>query len=164
LWEEVRDVLADGPLTYERVAELVYTDRVLTETLRMYPPGWLLTREVTVDTDLGGHDLAAGSCLVFSPYVMHHNADLFPQPETFDPDRELDPVPGAFVAWGGGPRRCIGERFAMLSAVIILATLIARWRVELVTGARYRPDRSTSLHPRHLRLRVFAREAPDRVA
>ncbi len=158
--EEARRVLSAGPLSYQRLVELRYANDVLTETLRLYPPGWLLTRRVTVETELGGHPMPAGTVVVISPYLLHRRADLFEDPETFRPEREISALgtpTGGFVPFGAGTRKCIGESFARVEAVVLLAILVDRWRILPVTGARYRATRGGTLAPRGLRVRLAAR-------
>lgn len=142
------------------MADLPCTDRVLTETMRLYPPVWMVTRRVTVRTELGGHVLTAGTDVLISPYLLQRRADMFADPDTFNPDREISPLGaphGAFAAFGGGSRKCIGERFARVEAALFLAVLLARWRIVPVTGPRYRAARSLTLAPRGLRVRLVAR-------
>jgi cytochrome P450 len=159
---EAHRVVSAGPLSYQRLEELPYTDRVLSETLRLYPPAWLITRRVTVDTELGGYAVSAGTSVLLSPYVLHRRADLFADPETFDPDRQIGALGsphGGFVAFGAGARKCIGETFSRVEAVLLLASLAARWRILPITGSRYRVARSVTLAPRRLRLRVVVTPA-----
>ncbi|GAA3642495.1 cytochrome P450 [Lentzea roselyniae] len=167
LHAEVDDVLAGRPATYEDLPRLELTGRIITETLRMYPPAWFFTRVVTADAHLGGHPIPAGATVVFSPYLIHHRDDLYDQPESFDPDRwdsGLRPQPPrhAFVPFGGGARKCIGDTYGIVEATLALATIAARWRLEPVPGRRVHPTRGTILRPRDLRMRVTARTSAGR--
>ncbi|GHF60027.1 cytochrome P450 [Streptomyces mashuensis] len=161
---EAGQVLPGGTVARpEDLPALRYTSRVVAETLRLYPPVWVLTRTVTTDTLLGGHLLPAGTTVVYSPYLLHHRADTFPAPERFDPGR-WDAEPGhapahaGLVPFGGGARLCVGTAFALLEVTLALATLAARWHFEPLPGLR--PARpALVLAPQGLRLRVTARTA-----
>ncbi|MGH3829261.1 MAG: cytochrome P450 [Pseudonocardiaceae bacterium] len=162
LHAEVDAVLAGAPTSIDDLPKLELTGRVVTETLRMYPPGWIFTRITTTDTRLGGHPIPAGSTIVYSPYLLHHRADLYPDPDRFDPDRWIDkhtaqPPREAFVPFGGGARKCIGDTFAVTEATLALATLTARWRLRLLPGQHVHPALSIVLRPRGLRMRATAR-------
>jgi cytochrome P450 len=163
LHAEVDSVLAGAPAGWEHLPELELTSRIVTETLRLYPPGWIVTRTVTTGTRLGGHLLPAGTNVVYSPYVIHHRGDLYPDPTRFDPDRwdsrHRPPVPrNAFTVFGGGARKCIGDQFSIIETILVLATIAARWRLRELPGQRIRPVASVSLRPRGgMRMRVHSR-------
>ncbi|MGA5299688.1 cytochrome P450 [Nucisporomicrobium flavum] len=138
------------------------TGRIVTETLRVYPPGWLFTRRTTAATRLGEHDIPAGTTVAFSPYLMHHRADLFDDPERFDPDRwdgtsAGPPARGVFIPFGAGARKCLGDTFAMTEATLALAAITRRWRLRPVPGRPVRRTVDTTLRPRGLRMRLEAR-------
>ncbi|WP_171076246.1 cytochrome P450 [Streptomyces sp. YIM 121038] len=163
LHRETDSVLADRPARWEDLAQLPYTTRIITETLRLYPPGWFLTRTTTRPVTLAGTTLPTGTTVVFSPYVLHRNAAVFDNPRTFDPDRWLPEraatLPrGAFATFGHGARKCIGDNYAMAEAILMLATLAGRWRWEIAPGADPRPQRLTTfLRPRRTLLKLHAR-------
>ncbi|MER7754178.1 cytochrome P450 [Kitasatospora sp. NPDC097643] len=150
LHDELDAVLAGRPARYEDLPALPLTARIVAETLRLYPPVWLLSRTVATDTELGGHHVPAGATLLYSAYLLHHRADLFPCPERFDPDRWLTarPAPGTYTPFGLGARRCIGDAFGTTEAVLAVATIAARWTVTPTPGRPVRPTRSSSLSPR----------------
>jgi cytochrome P450 len=153
-------VLAGAPAGFEHLPNLRLTGRVIAETLRMYPAGWILTRTVTTATHLGGYAVLPGTTVVLSPYLVHHRRDVFVDPECFDPDRwDRTPTPqrNAFVPFGGGARRCVGDQFAVTEAVLALATITARWRLDPLPGQRVRPAAAVALHPSGLRMRATAR-------
>lgn len=155
---EADEVLAGRTATAADLPALPFTSRVVTESLRLYPPAWVMTRIATTATEVGGHPVRAGATVVVSPYLLHHRPDLFPDPERFDPDRHGDRVPrGALMPFGAGGRKCIGDAFAMAEATLALATICARWRLQPLPGARTRPALRLVLAPRALRLRVIAR-------
>jgi pentalenene oxygenase len=113
--------------------------------LRLFPPaGEMFTRTVTSDTVLGGHRIAAGTTIVYSSCLIHHRGDLYDDPTRFDPDRwdrESRPQPPreAFIPFGGGARKCIGEQFAVSEVILGLATILSRWQVRPVTSRRTPP-------------------------
>jgi cytochrome P450 len=129
---EVRDVLQGRLPGVEDVPKLRYTRAVLSESMRLYPPAWVLGRRALQATRVGGYDVPRGTIILLSQYVTHHNAKYWPDPERFDPERWLqedDERPRyAYFPFGGGPRVCIGEPFAWMEAIIVLATLAQRWR------------------------------------
>jgi cytochrome P450 len=162
LHAEADTVLAGAPASFKHLSRLRFCGFVVTEALRLYPPAWLITRTVTSDTRLGGHDLPAGTTLVYSPYLLHRRGDLHPDPDRFDPDRwdsSHRPAPprDAFVPFGNGARKCIGDQFALTQATITLATISARWRLEALTGPPIRATGGLLLKPKGLQMRVTAR-------
>ncbi|MFE6904406.1 cytochrome P450 [Streptomyces sp. NPDC057717] len=163
LQEEVDSVVKGPTATWSDVEELPYTQRVLTETLRLYPPGWLFTRVATQGVELAGRHLPPGAIIIFSPPAVHGHADAFDNPEKFDPDRwlpgRMPAVPrGSFASFGGGARKCIGDNFAMAEMVIALATMVRSWRFECVPGSDLRPaSLATVCHPRRLLLKIGRR-------
>ncbi|WFB07806.1 cytochrome P450 [Streptomyces sp. LX-29] len=144
LHAEVDEVLCGRPPNLADLPELEYARQVLTEVLRQYPPFWLLNRITTREVELAGRRLPAGSTLVISPYALGRDPVAFPDPDRFDPDRWLPAraasLPrGAGFPFGGGARRCIGDRFGMTEALLVLATVAARWRLRPAGGSRVRP-------------------------
>ncbi|MFJ9724296.1 cytochrome P450 [Streptomyces sp. NPDC101209] len=170
LHAEVDAVLAGGVARFEDLPRLETTRNVVTETMRLYPPGWLLTRTTTVDAELGGRRLPAGTDVAFSPYQIHHRGDLFTEPERFDPDRwtpdRAAAVPReAFLPFGGGARKCIGDAYALTEATLALATIAARWRLEPAPGRRVRAaPYALALGPKGLFMRTVARDVTGREA
>jgi cytochrome P450 len=140
LYQEIDAVLDGGRLPrFEDLPRLRYTEMVFAEAMRMYPPGWAVGRLAIKDFEVGGYVLPAGSLVLLSQYVTHHDARFFPDPARFDPERftpeAKDARPQfAYFPFGGGPRRCIGEGFALMEGVLLLATLARRWRIRLVPG------------------------------
>lgn len=162
LYAEVDAVLGEAPATYADIPKLELTGRIITETLRLYPPAWFSTRTVTTNASLGGHTVAAGTSIAFSPFVIHHRSDLYDHPETFDPDRWSSSGSAAtrqaHIPFGGGARKCIGDTFAMIESSLVLATIAARWRLEPVPGRRLRPHLGAVLRPRELVMRPVLRK------
>lgn len=121
------------------VERLPYTRMVLTEALRLYPPAWAIGREALQDYPMNGYVIPGGATVLMSQWVVHHDPRYFPSPWKFDPLRWS---PGAqaslprfaFFPFGGGPRLCIGEGFAWMESVLLLATLAQTWRMQLRPG------------------------------
>ncbi|MGX1546109.1 cytochrome P450 [Streptomyces adustus] len=162
LHAHVTQVLAGRPPRAVDVPELTYLTQVITEALRLHAITWLVTRTVTEDTKLGGTRLPAGTTLALSQYAVHWNPRIHPRPRDFDPDRwtEQPPDRASFIPFGSGPRRCIGDRFALQEATIALALLIGSWKFTALTDRPARTALSAACVPRDLRLRLEARPAP----
>ncbi|WP_279240188.1 cytochrome P450 [Streptomyces sp. 891-h] len=165
LHREVDTVLGGGPATGASVRELPYTGRVVTEALRLYPPGWLFTRVTTERSELGGYQLPSGTTVAFCAPAVHRRAGLYDRPDAFDPDRWLPErarnLPkGAFAAFGGGARKCAGEAFGLTESTLLLAAIVGRWRLRRAPGSDVRPVAlSTALRPRRLLMEISARDA-----
>ncbi|MFF9687706.1 cytochrome P450 [Streptomyces sp. NPDC014623] len=159
LQAETDDVLNGDRLDPAHLTSLGLAGRVVTETLRLYPPAWMMTRTVRQDTELGGVRLKGGSTLVLSPYLLHRRPDLYAEPDRFDPDRWLDAQPdrAAYIPFGAGPRKCIGDQFALTESVLALTAVVARWELTPVGDQPFRPKVETSLSSRGLSLRLSER-------
>jgi len=151
------------------VHQLRYLDQVLSESMRLYPPVWAIARAAEGDQTLGGYRIPAGSYAVMSPYVVHRHAAYWRNPEGFDPDRfspdevaarKARGVPRhAYLPFAAGPRKCIGDHFARMEALIILATLLSRYQPELESGYRVELEPSVTLRPRGgLPMRLVSRQ------
>ena len=119
----------DDPV--QAVAALPYTRRVLQESMRLYPPAWVIGREAQRDVTLiGGQHIPQGTTVLASPLILHRRTDLFPDPLRFDPDRwlENDAPAFAYIPFGGGARRCIGEEFAWMEGTLVLARIAPAFR------------------------------------
>ncbi len=137
LKDEVKSVLGGRTPTLEDLEKLPYALQVFKETLRLFPPAYIVTRQAAADVELGGYQLPAGTFLMFSPYVQHHRADYFPDPEKFDPDRfsperEAQIPDEAYIPFSQGPRVCIGNHFALMEGHILLAAIAQRVTFEAV--------------------------------
>ncbi|WP_454198673.1 cytochrome P450 [Nocardia sp. Marseille-Q1738] len=162
LFGEVDAVLDGRPAEYADLRQLHYTAQVVSEALRCYPPGWILTRSAIEDVDLVGYRIPAGSSVMFSPYVVHRDPRLFSDPDTFDPDRwspeRVGDIPrGAVLHFGTGPRKCIGEVFAVVEATLALATIAAHWRLRAQPGAAIDSVVTSTYTPRKLLLALEKR-------
>ena len=151
---ELARVLGGRRPTFEDLAQLPYTEMVLKEAMRLYPPAWLLSRMAMEDVSIGGYDLPKESLIFISPYAMHHDARYFADPERFDPERfapdRAKEIPSyAYFPFGGGPRVCIGQSFAMMEARLILATIAQRYQFSLEPGYQAELDPTLTLRPRN---------------
>lgn len=156
--QEAEPARAEGLAGWASTSAFAATERVITETLRLFSPGWLLTRLVTRDTTLGGAAVAAGTMIAVSPWIIHHRPDLYPEPERFDTARwATPPAREAFLPFGTGSRKCIGDRFAFIQVSVALALVISRWHL-VPAGRPPRVMPGAALFPRGMRLQVHARD------
>jgi cytochrome P450 len=152
-----------GGFTAADADRMPYARKVLSEGLRLFPPGWFIGREALADVAIGPWTIPRGGVVLMSQYLMQRDARFYDAPERFLPERWtrefMEKLPrGAYFPFSGGDRHCIGEGFAWQEALLIVATLIQRWRFELVDGERIVPRPSVTLRPdRPIRMRVYAR-------
>lgn len=153
LRDELDRVLCGRVPTVSDLPLLKYTEGVIKETMRLYPPAWGVGRSVVKEFELSGYRIPAGSNLVMSQYVMHRDARFFPEPEKFDPARwsaeSARKLPRfAYFPFGAGPRQCIGASFAMMEAVLLLATMARSFQPRAVAGHTVEPLPSITLRPK----------------
>jgi cytochrome P450 len=165
---EVDEVLGGRLPEAGDVEKLAYVGRVLREAMRLCPPAWTTGREATADLELGGYPVPAGAQILVSQWVVHRDPRFFPNPEAFDPDRWADAarIPRyAYFPFGGGPRVCIGNHFAMMEATLLLAIVLQRFEVDLLPGERltFRPSVTLRQKGPGLRARLVARRPATRV-
>jgi cytochrome P450 len=151
---ELSTVLAGRRPTPQDLPRLRYTRRVLEEGLRLYPPTWVTVRTPLAADAIGGHWIPPQSTLLVSPYVLHRHPAFWEDPERFDPERFTpERTTGrprfAYFPFGGGPRRCIGQPFAMLEMLVILAMVAQTFDLRLVPGHPVEADARITLRPRH---------------
>lgn len=154
LGEELDRVLGDRPPQVGDLAQLKLTEQIFLETMRLYPPVFLIGREAVGDCEIGGYPIAGGTTVFMSQWVMHHDARFYSQPEEFRPERWTDEnskkLPKmAYFPFGGGPRVCIGNTFAMMEGTLLLATIAQRYRVELAANQQIRLSPLLTLRPRY---------------
>jgi cytochrome P450 len=148
LEDELARVLAGRPPRLEDLPRLPYTRMVLEESMRLYPPAWVITRSAEGDDEIGGFRIPAGSNVLVSPYVVHHDPALWDDPEGFDPQRFAgDQARYTYFPFGGGPHLCIGAGFAMMEASIVLATVAQRLRFDLEPGRPVAIEPLVTLRP-----------------
>jgi cytochrome P450 len=154
LHAEVDAVLQDRPPVDSDYSQLSYLEKVLAESMRLYPPAWIIGRRALTDYSIDGYRIPAGSILLMSQFVMHHKAEYFPDPYRFDPERwtpearESRPQ-FSYFPFGGGPRLCIGEHFAWMEGVLVLATLAQKWKLRLSPHQQIHLQPSVTLRPKY---------------
>jgi cytochrome P450 len=168
LHQEIDAVLDDRQADADDVARLPYTRMVLAESMRCYPPAWGIGRRAIEDVEIGGYTIPRGTVVLFSQYLLHRDPRFFPEPERFDPDRWLPERQQArprfaYFPFGGGNRVCIGESFAWMEGILVLATLARRWRLERLETSPVPTRALITLRPaRPIRMRARSRlEAHD---
>jgi cytochrome P450 len=154
LLAEARAVLDGRSLTVEDLPRLRHTEGVVQEALRLYPPAYVVGREAIQDCEVGGYRVPGGTTLLMSQWVVHRDARYFDEPEKFRPDRWVGDLAQrlprfAFFPFGGGPRVCIGNTFAMMETVLVLATIAPRFRFTVLPGHPVVPWPTFTLRPRH---------------
>ena len=163
---ELDRVLGGRTPTVDDLPNLKYVEQVFAEGMRLYPPAWAIGRMPAEPYTMPAPhnwELEAGSIVLMSPYVMHHDARYFPDPDRFDPDRWLpenaDQRPKfSFFPFGGGARVCIGERFAWMEGVLLLAVMLQRWKLTLDANQVIEKKALLTLRPKHgMRMQVVAR-------
>lgn len=163
LAEELRVVLQGRPPAYADLPALPYTRAIVQETLRLYPPVWMTGRQSLQPCEIGGLPVPANAFLMTSQWAVQRLPHYFPCPDSFRPERwlngETDTVPRfAYFPFGGGPRICIGQNFALVEAVLLLATIAQRFRLEPIPAATLAPWPSMTLRPPSgLHMRLIAR-------
>lgn len=152
--EELARELGGRPPTFESIERLVYLEQVIHESLRLYPPAYMLTREVASEDRIGGYTIPAKSWVLLSSYVSHRRHDFWENPEGFDPDRfspehEAGRHAHAYFPFFAGPHKCIGQGLAMMEMKLVLATLLQRCHLELLAGFQPEVDPQITLRTRN---------------
>jgi cytochrome P450 len=161
--EELDRVCSAGPPTFAETRELTHLDRVLQETMRLYPPVYVMFREPKVDVKLGGYRVPKGASVMCPQWVVHRSDRWYDDPEAFDPDRwERDRASErprfAHFPFGGGPRHCIGKQFSLLEAKLILAAVGSRYRLDYLRDEPFDLRGSLTMHPQQgMPMRVESR-------
>ncbi|MGW7440223.1 cytochrome P450 [Streptomyces sp. NPDC054849] len=157
LHAEVDTVLGERPATHDDLPHLPLTGHIITETLRLYSFVFT-TRTVTAAASLGGHLLTSGTIIVLSPYLIHHRTGLSTDPPGFDPDRWNTPPPrNAFIPFGAGAHKCIGDTYAMTGATLTLATIASRRRLHPAPGTQLTARPGALIQPKGLRMVATSR-------
>lgn len=162
---EIEEQLAGRPAQLADVPRLRFIDAVIRESLRLYPPAYAIGREVAQPIELGGYELPRGAQMFLSQCVVHRDPRYYDDPNDFKPERWFDPrmddLPRfAYFPFGGGPRVCIGNHFAMLEAALVLTTLLQSVELQTVPGFEFDLDPSITLRPKN-GLRMLVRRLRD---
>ena len=153
LHAEIDEALGDRLPGRADVERLPFTRNVIAESMRLYPPAWAIGRQAKSPVEIGGYLIPRDAVVLFCPWIVHHDARWWREPEKFDPDRWTDSGATARPRWayfpfGGGSRSCIGESFAWMEAILVIAAIARRWRME-PAGPRHPPLRPTiTLRPK----------------
>lgn len=151
--EELDRVLQGRTPTPDDYPALVYTRRIVAESMRLYPPAWMFAREAIRDTQLGGYTVPQGTQIIVCTHVVQYDPRWHPDPEAFNPDRFTEEATAtrpkfSYFPFGGGNRLCIGEGFAWMEAVLILATIGQQWKFQPADKKRMKLDPRITLRPK----------------
>jgi cytochrome P450 len=156
LFQEISEVLRGKLPAAADVARLPYTEMVVKESMRLYPPAWAVGRQAIGEFEMGGYKFPAGTNIAILQWSTQRDARFFPDPEKFDPERwsaeslRRNALPRfAYFPFGGGPRVCVGAGFAMMEAILLLATMAQRYRMTLVAKRKVKLLPSVTLRPRN---------------
>ncbi len=170
LHAELDSVLGDRAPTFDDLPRLAYTGHVITESLRLYPAAWGMARLVVEDHEIAGYPVTKGMGVAMAQWVVHRDPRWYDSPEEFRPERWEDDLLKrlprfAYFPFGGGPRQCIGNSFALMEATLILATIARKFRLRLVANHPVVPLASITLRPRHgVRVTLESRQKKVAVA
>lgn len=165
LYDELERVLGGRLPTLEDLPRLEYTNMVLSESMRLYPPAWAMGREALEDVEIGPYRIKKGAMVFFSQYIVHRDPRWYPHPEQFWPERFTAEARAArprfaYFPFGGGGRQCIGESFAWMEATLALATLAQQWRLALIPAQTIELQPKITLRPRSgIRVMPISRES-----
>ncbi|HEY2908230.1 MAG TPA: cytochrome P450 [Vicinamibacterales bacterium] len=154
LHDEIDRVLGRRLPAVADIPSLPFVERVVTESMRLFPPAWIIGRRAIDPYPIDGYVAPARSILIMSQWIVHRDARYYPEPGRFDPDRWTPEFKAsipqfAYFPFGGGPRRCIGESFAWMELMLIVATLAQQWRFELVPNHPVVPQPLVTLRAKH---------------
>ncbi len=146
--------LPDHPVAFDDLPNLKYAEMVFAESMRLYPPAWGIGRRTIKSYQIGDYELAPQSIIMMSPYVVHRDPRWFSDPDKFDPERFTPEASAArpkfaYFPFGGGARVCIGERFAWMEGVLLLATLAQKWKIRLAPDAKVETRAMITLRPKY---------------
>jgi cytochrome P450 len=162
---ELNRVLNGSTATMDDLPQLRYTEMVFAESMRIYPPAWAMGRQSTAPVALGPYRFPAGTYFFFSQYVMQRDPEYFPDPLRFDPERFTPEAKAArprfaYFPFGGGGRQCIGESFAWMEGVLLLATIAQKWRLRLLPDQQIDVQPKITLRPKYpIQMRVEERSS-----
>ena len=154
LHEELDSALNGGPPRIGDLPQLPWSEQILTEAMRLYPPSWATLRKAICDVRIGEYVIPKGAYVLVSQYVTHRDDRWFLDALRFKPDRWTSAFRASiprcsYFPFGAGPRQCIGESFARMEGVLVLATIAQRWRLRLLAGDPIELDTLITLRPKH---------------
>lgn len=154
LLREIDEVLGGRLPALDDLGKLEYTQKVFKEALRLYPPAWAVARQAIEDYEVDGYTVPAGTDVFMSQWVIHRDSRFYDDPLDFNPDRWTQEMEAslpkfAYFPFGGGPRRCIGEPFAWMEGVILIATIASRWKMRLVPRQKIVPQPLITIRPKN---------------
>jgi cytochrome P450 len=154
LWDELDSVLGGRLPTLADLPALPYTQMVIEEAMRLYPPAWITSRNVVADDEIAGYPIPKKSVVLMLPYTTHRHPAFWEEPEAFRPERfspanKAKQHKFAYFPFGGGPRLCIGKHFAMMELPLVVATLAQRFRFRMVPGHPIETEPLITLRPKH---------------
>ncbi len=164
LQHEIDSVLGKRRATMEDLRQLPYTDIVVKESMRLYPTAWAMTRQTIESVEIGGHQIPKNAIVMLAPWAVHHDERWWDnpteyRPERFSPENESNIMKFSYFPFGGGPRVCIGNAFAMMEARLVLATIVQHVDFLLHPSQVVEPDRVFTLRPKYgLRMNITHRE------
>ncbi len=165
LFLEVSQVLGERMPVVADLERLEYATMVVQESMRVYPPVWVIPRDAIDDDDIGGYRIPRGSTVLLSPYLTHRHPDFWENPEAFDPER-FQPAAAkgrprhAYFPFGGGPRQCMGTDMAMMETLLIMTMIVQKYRLQIVSGHHEEPECILDMVPRH-HVRATLRRQPS---
>jgi cytochrome P450 len=163
LFAEVKEVLDGRAPTLDDYANLKYTQMVFAEAMRLYPPAWAMGRKSTEPFEVGPYRLPAGTHVFLSQYILQRDERFYPDPLRFDPLRHTEEEKAKrdkfeYFPFGGGPRQCIGEGFAWLEGVLLIATIAQKWLLQWIEGQPVDVEEKITLRPKYpIRVTLHAR-------
>jgi cytochrome P450 len=154
LQQELDATLSDAPPSFADLRKLAQPARIFQETMRLFPPIWVVERQAAADDRIGDLHVPAGTRMTIAPFIMHYNRRYWDQPQGFDPERFAPAAAEgrhkfAYIPFAAGPRVCIGKDFAMVEGQLALAALAQRFRIELVPAAHVEPSPQLTLRLKH---------------
>lgn len=165
LHDELDSVLGERLPEADDLKKLIFTRMVFSESLRLYPPAWTVVRRAMKDYQIDGYVVPSGADIYMSQYVVHHDPRFFPDPFKFDPERwaqnQGSSLPQfAYFPFGGGPRLCIGEPFAWMEGIMLIAAIASKWKMRLVPGQSIVPKPLITIRPKYGMKMIMERRGP----